>query len=196
MKYTRDFRSLQSFLLLFKNNICLGSTFVPVAFQRAVSNTFCIPLQLYQKFDLLCVAFVLLVCVHRTVIERLPPGDIGTSVLLPSRGFFETKTKAEAASNSPASDLAPTSTSGSARAALLFCSFCYASSTVVATATTPQPGQNTCGAGVLKRHYNYYYSSSKENCDTKLLPQTPQQLTTPNCSYATNSIHWYLEPLN
>ena len=69
------------------------------------------------------MAFVLLVCVHRTVIERLPPGDIGTSVLLPSRGFFETKTKAEAASNSPASDLAPTSTSGSARAALLlFCS--------------------------------------------------------------------------
>ena len=75
---------------------------------------------------------VRLVCVHRTVIERLPPGDIGTSVkprLLLRKGFFETKTRSSQRRPRPpasssvflvAAEASSAPTSGSARASF-FC---------------------------------------------------------------------------
>ena len=84
---------------------------------------------------------VRLVCVHRTVIERLPPGDIGTSVkprLRLRKGFFETKTRSSQRRPRPpasssvflvAAEASSAPTSGSARASF-FCG-----SSTVATAT-------------------------------------------------------------
>ena len=93
-----------------------------------VSNTFCIPLQYCTRSSICYVCSVRLVCVHITVIERLPPGDIGTSewgyfevVVV---GFFETKTKAEAASNSPASEGEASLAPLQAPLALLLLLFC------------------------------------------------------------------------